>query len=165
MSTNYNKLTEEQVLSIRNSSKTTSTLAKIYSVSISTVKRIRSRQIWKDLKPKNVIHGDVNLIGCNILPKTAKLINDTIKKTNLTPHGVWLELGEHTGNYHAIAPTIGGVVNFYKDGDTIYTEVKEAPATIFHQEPAPLVINPGIYKKLIEWEYDPFKKAIQRVID
>jgi len=30
---------------------------------------------------------------------------------------------------------------------------------------APLIINPGIYRKMIEWEYDPFAKVIQNVVD
>ncbi len=111
----------------------------------------------------NIIHGDVNLISQTQLPESAKKID--LNKTQKHKRGTWIELGEHTGNAHVVAPTKGGLVNFYLDEEDLYLEVKKAPAVITHEEHAPLVINPGIYKKLIEWEYDPFKKVIQRVID
>lgn len=110
----------------------------------------------------NIIHGDVNLITTQ-LPSSAKLVD--LAKTNSHSRGVWIELGEHSGNAHVVAPTKGGIVQFYLDGEELYLEVKEAPAVITHEEHAPLVIPIGIYKKLIEWEYDPFKQAIQRVLD
>jgi hypothetical protein len=110
----------------------------------------------------NIIHGDVNLIVSE-LPKTAKKVN--LAKTNKHSRGVWIELGEHSGNAHVIAPTLGGYLEFYLDGNDLYTEVKEAPAVITHEEHAPLVIPIGIYKKMIETEYDPFAKTIKRVVD
>jgi hypothetical protein len=110
----------------------------------------------------NLIHGDVNLIHTN-LPATAKLVD--LEKTNSHKRGVWIELGEHSANAHVIAPTKGGIVQFYLDGEDLYLEVKEAPAVITHEEHAPLIINPGVYRKMIEWEYDPFLKRIKKVVD
>lgn len=110
----------------------------------------------------NIIHGDVNLLHTT-LPATAKPVD--LAKTNSHKRGVWIELGEHSGNAHVVAPTKGGTIQFYLDGEEIYLEVKEAPAIITHEEHAPLIINPGIYRKMIEWEYDPFAKVIQRVVD
>jgi hypothetical protein len=112
---------------------------------------------------QSTIHGDVDLKPSS-LPVTAKETN--LAETNKTPHGTWIELGEHTGNYHAIAPTIGGEVKFYLDIDgVLYTEVIEQPAIMYHQEHAPIYIYPGIYKKMIETEYDPFAKVIKQVVD
>jgi hypothetical protein len=110
----------------------------------------------------NIIHGDVNLIATE-LPKTAKKIN--LAETNKHIRGVWIELGEHSGNAHVIAPTKNGLINFYMDGTQLLLEVKEAPAVITHEEHAPLIIPIGIYKKLIETEYDPFLKVIKQVQD
>ena len=113
--------------------------------------------------PTNIIHGDVDLLQVDTLPSTAKKVN--LEKTNKHSRGVWIELGEHTGNAHTIAPTIGGLLEFYMDDDDLYTVVKEAPAVITHEEHSPLIIPPGVYKKVIETEYDPFQKVIRRVQD
>lgn len=118
--------------------------------------------IYIIIMSKNIIHGDVNLISTQ-LPKSAKKID--LSKTNKHARGIWIELGEHSGNAHAIAPTKNGLVNFYLDGKQLFVEVSGAPAVITHEEHAPLVIQPGIYKKLIETEYDPFQKVIRAVQD
>lgn len=110
----------------------------------------------------NIIHGDVNLIATE-LPKTAKKVD--LQATNKHNRGTWIELGEHSGNAHCIAPTKNGLINFYMDGEKLLLEVKEAPAVITHEEHAPLIIPIGIYKKLIETEYDPFQKVIKAVQD
>jgi hypothetical protein len=114
------------------------------------------------MNKKNTIHGDVDLILINKLPKTAIKQN---KNYNVHKRGTWIELGEHSGNAHVIAPTVGGIVNFYIDGEDLYTEVLHAPAIITHEEHAPLLIEIGIYHKKIEREYDPFTKVIKRVVD
>ncbi len=43
------KLTEEEVISIRNSSKSSETLAYLYKVNTSTITRIKSRKLWKHI--------------------------------------------------------------------------------------------------------------------
>jgi hypothetical protein len=111
---------------------------------------------------KNIIHGDVDLIEVTQIPKTAKKMDKTFN-----PHirGTWIELGEHSGNAHVIAPTAGGIVNFYIDGQDLYTEVIGSPVVITHEEHAPLIIPIGRYIKKIEKEYDPFLKIIKQVVD
>jgi len=114
------------------------------------------------MSTNSVIHGDVDLIPVT-LPSTAKKVD--LSKTNSHARGIWIELGEHSGNAHVIAPTKGGFVDFYLDGEQLYLEVKEAPAVITHEEHAPLIIPIGVYKKMIETEYDPFAKVIKKVVD
>ena len=109
---------------------------------------------------KNIIHGDVDLINVTELPKNA--IKTEVKKVE---KGIPIELGEHSGHAHCIAPTKGGVIDIYTDNGVMYINVLAEPAVITHEEHAPLLIPVGIYKKVIEKEYDPFDKIIKQVID
>jgi hypothetical protein len=111
---------------------------------------------------KNTIHGDVDLIQVLEIPKNAKKMNKDFNKHN---RGTWIELGEHSGNAHVIAPTAGGIVNFYIHGEDLYTEVIGNIAVITHEEHAPIIIEIGRYVKKIEKEYDPFQKIIKSVVD
>jgi hypothetical protein len=112
----------------------------------------------------NTIHGDLDLIYVSEIPSTAQKVD--LHKTNKHKDGTWIEHGEHSNHYHVLTPTKDCVINFYMDGDTLYTEVKKGPAVITHPEHGPNIIEPNtIFKKRIETEYDPFKKVIQSVVD
>jgi hypothetical protein len=108
----------------------------------------------------NIIHGDVDLIQVTKIP--AKAVKFKIEKQS---RGIPIELGEHSGHAHCIAPTKSGSVNIYMNDNVMYIDVLAEPAIITHEEHAPLLIPVGKYKKIIEKEYDPFDKIIKQVVD
>jgi hypothetical protein len=108
----------------------------------------------------NIIHGDVDFIKISEIP--AKAVEFKIEKQS---RGLPIELGQHSGHAHCIAPTKGGSVNVYMHNDVMYIDVLAKPAVITHEEHAPLIIPVGRYKKIIEKEYDPFDKIIKQVVD
>lgn len=65
-----------------------------------------------------------------------------------------LAYGEATGHHHAIKK---GKVKLYRDPQTqaSYVEVAEAMAALTHEEHAPILLEPGIYRVGIQKEYSP----------
>lgn len=87
-------------------------------------------------------HGDVNLYECMNIPKTSKLIKAT--------DGFVVEKGEgiHTHVIKEIKRT-----EIYEDNGVMYLHVKEQ-IELDHEEHGIKVIEPGIYRKEIENEFD-----------
>jgi hypothetical protein len=83
-------------------------------------------------------HGDVLLKQVRSLPAG-------VKREARKP----LAFGETTGHAHRFQD---GDYQFWRQGDTRFIEVR-APATLVHEEHAPLTIPPGIYEQLQEREY------------
>jgi hypothetical protein len=63
--------------------------------------------------------------------------------------GFVIERGEGVHSHTLVE----GDVDMYMDGDTMYLKVN-TPAVITHEEHGPMTIEPGIYRKEIENEYD-----------
>ena len=85
-----------------------------------------------------------------------------IEKSN---RGYVLAEGEVTGHYHAIADEI----EMYEDGGVL-TFANFVPATITHQEHAPLTIREtheevGDHTVGIVREFDPFREEARKVVD
>jgi hypothetical protein len=116
--------------------------------------------LYKD-KP-NTIHGDVDLLQVGQLPLNSKKVDD---KYNIHDMGTWIELGEHTGNAHVVAPTLSSYLEMYLNDEDLYIKTEEAPAIISHPEHSKIFIPLGINRKVIETEYDPFAKVIKQVVD
>ena len=110
----------------------------------------------------NTIHGDVDLLHLDTLPDGFTKQS----KPELRNGAYVVEAGEHSGHYHVLTPTKDSQIEVFEnqDGDKIF-QIKFAPAVITHEEHAPLIIQPGIYRKKIETEYDPFAQVIQQVVD
>lgn len=114
-------------------------------------------------------HGDMLLLKVD---KSFIQGMESKKRSNLT-----VGLGEVTGHYHNIKPFEGGTVLEYapsfEDEDTeefiqrdeTFFEVKGSGGFIHHQEHDPIIIEPGIYKRVIQRVYDPFAEKIRQVRD
>ena len=94
-----------------------------------------------------------------------------------------LALGEATGHHHSIdvmheENADCEIINWYNSwgrfnsgsGQDLgkvpeYVEVKNAPATIKHQEHEPITLPIGIYRIRIVKEYDPFSNTTRGVAD
>lgn len=105
-------------------------------------------------------HGDVALIAIKETSELRELFDAAKKNKELT-----LALGEATGHHHTMYPV-------KKDGWVKSIEVKgqrfiEVGVDYFlrHQEHKEHQISPGIYRVPMEDEYDPFEKAMRKVID
>lgn len=99
-------------------------------------------------------HGDV-IIKCIEMP------------TNFESLPKWhdnkLALGEHTGHCHAL---VDGDFDLRFCPETKAKMLKIiTPSTLKHQEHAPVVIPPGIYRIEIQKEYDHFEKISREVAD
>jgi hypothetical protein len=110
----------------------------------------------------NIIHGDVGLHAIPSIPKEFS----KVAEPETHSRGLVVEHGEHSMHTHTLTPTKGSIIELYQDrmGESIWS-IQNAPAVIYHEEHAPLLIPIGIYRKKIEVEYDPFLKIIKKVQD
>lgn len=76
-----------------------------------------------------------------------------------SPARILLAEGEATGHAHCLEAE---KADWWKDGDTIGITV-ETPATVTHQEHAPITLPPGSYLVRRQREYSP--EAIRNVAD
>ena len=99
---------------------------------------------------KRYRHGDVVLVGIPRVPKGAR--EETVKP---------LAVGETTGHAHRLTE---GKYTFWEKGGRRFVRVLE-PATLVHEEHAPLTIARGVYEQRAEREYDYTKTRAQIVAD
>ncbi len=107
---------------------------------------------------EHYIHGDVSLVPIDELPKDAERI-----QPELRDGGAVLERGE-SGNTHLF--TDPGHLHFYAcgQGEVLIEVLRET--SLQHEEHSTFEqILPGLYKKEIEREYDPFSGYVERVKD
>lgn len=90
-------------------------------------------------------HGDV-VLKASAIPETAKRIE-------LKENSFCIEHGEGVHKHLLVADRLTDNVDIYQDGETLYLSVKE-PTNLVHEEHGTQVLQPGIYKKVIEREFD-----------
>lgn len=109
-------------------------------------------------------HGDVGIF---------KVKKDRSTLTSKKQKSLTVALGEMTGHHHTVLPTKGSVIeslgNTDTDQESIFFSVTGAPAVFTHQEHDLAVLEPlnedEAYVRVIQNEYQPFEKIIQRVAD
>jgi hypothetical protein len=103
-------------------------------------------------------HGDVDLYRIDALPTDVGVPE---KKKEVV-----LQLGEKTGHKHRL--TVNDMENLlvYSWEGQLATliEIKE-DATLTHEEHNLITLKPGIYLRKQEREYNPFSKAVRKVVD
>ncbi len=94
-------------------------------------------------KPQIYRQGDVLIISTSSIPQ------NLVKTKKVT-----LALGEVTGHHHSILSE--NVVGFAEVETALakYIEVKES-AVLTHQEHDPITLPKGVYKAVIQKEYEP----------
>jgi len=94
------------------------------------------------MKKCKLSHGDVNFHVINEIPNNAKKL--TIQ------NGFIVEKGG--GTHTHILKEVEGVEAYEQDG-VLYLKVS-SPVELDHEEHGPMVLEPGIYRKEIENEFD-----------
>lgn len=106
------------------------------------------------MKNKCIRHGDV------IFRPIDKPNGKAEKKKEYT-----VAYGEVTGHHHTLYPmSAGAFLSLFQDGEKRVIDLKES-WSLRHQEHDELIIPPGTYEIGIEREYDPFEKAMKKVVD
>lgn len=107
---------------------------------------------------KAIIHGDVDLIPVNEIPKGLKKVATKIGNY-VVRHG-------ESGHKHVLTIEKTNAVDIYLDEKTgmHYFKVNE-PTKISHEEHRTITITPGIYREDNETEYNPFEKILRQVKD
>lgn len=105
-------------------------------------------------------HGDVM-----IKPVSVELADKVKAQSGREESQLTIALGEATGHHHTLYPT----------SDTSRVRLVEIEGRRFldvgteyflrHQEHKEQRIVPGVYEIVIEKEYDPFEKAMRKVVD
>lgn len=120
---------------------------------------------------KNVIrHGDMILFKISA-ERAEKMVQ---RVTNELTVG----LGEVSGHAHKIRPVgpkaevLEFSENFENSGTQEFIErpsvifqVKGGNAVISHEEHAPVILEPGLYERIIQVNFDPFADELRRVRD
>lgn len=101
---------------------------------------------------KHIRQGDVLLVRVNDVPAIAKRL-----ATNIVAYG------EVTGHAHKIEVDAGEVVLVEDVEGNMFVSVKGDNARIVHDEHAPIGLEKGDYKVVIQREYSP--EAIKPVVD
>lgn len=120
-------------------------------------------------------HGDMFFI---------KLDESKVDLSKHTPHeadAVTVGLGEVNGHAHVVEAVGEASLVAYADssiqvsqGETnvqmsdaerAYFEVKNGTAVVTHEEHGPIVFTPGLYLRVVQIEYNPFREELQRVRD
>lgn len=91
-------------------------------------------------------HGDLILKTVNVIPKTAK-------KIELENNSFVVEKGEGVHTHCLVADKLTDNVDIYQDGETLFLSVKKL-TELRHEEHGTQVLEPGIYRKVIEREFD-----------
>ena len=95
-------------------------------------------------------HGDVLIASIEALPDNA-----------VERKGAVLAYGEVTGHSHRFATT--DQVQLWEQRGELFVEIKTAPATLIHEEHAPIILEPGLYRVWMQREYTP--QGVRRVVD
>lgn len=88
----------------------------------------------------------------DVLLKTVEVIPTTAKKLD-TGNSFVVEHGEGIHKHVIVADKLSDNVDVYQDGETLYLSVKK-PTELRHEEHGTQVLEPGIYKKVVEREFD-----------
>lgn len=80
-----------------------------------------------------------------------------------TTNQVVLALGEATGHAHRLRGGIELLEPVGGDGRCLFRV--EERAVLSHEEHAAMVLEPGVYLKVDQVEYDPFSAAVRRIAD
>lgn len=98
-------------------------------------------------RPRMFRQGDVLIVSVGPLP-------DSVSTIPRSERGVVLAEGEVTGHAHRIPARHASL--YRSEMDARYLSVKGfAPATLFHEEHAPVALPPGNYRVTIHTEYVP----------
>lgn len=97
---------------------------------------------------KQYRQGDILFVLIKNIPKTATLLNHRI-----------IAEGEATGHVHE---AIGTDCMLYEESGTKYLDVK-GETGIVHEEHKPITLPNGIYRVILQREYDP-RQALGRAI-
>ena len=89
-------------------------------------------------------------------------INKIDEKSLTTITSSIIQEGEATGHAHRLT---SGDYSFYSSPNNRRFLRVINPATITHEEHAPITLEPGEYEIGIVREYDPFEKLIRSVVD
>ena len=100
-------------------------------------------------KQQMIRHGDALLIPISEIPNKAKDLQTDI-----------LLAGEATGHHHRFA----GHTQILQYDKTKYVNVSQQ-TDLTHEEHKTVPVTEGLYKLVIEQEFDPFERIIQRVRD
>jgi hypothetical protein len=95
-------------------------------------------------------HGDVLLADIPEVPEGAR------------PHpGLVLAYGEATGHSHRVEPE--EAAELYELDNVLYLRVRGGPATLVHEEHAPIALRAGSYRVWRQREYTP--RELRVVVD
>lgn len=100
-------------------------------------------------------HGDVSLHPTDKIPEGATEIKTEMR--HVIQHG-------ETGHKHVITKERETDIEMFEKDGEVYIKVNRA-VPLSHEEHRTLTVEPGIYIKKIEREYDPFEKQLRKVID
>jgi len=90
-------------------------------------------------------HGDVLISAVDSIPSDAR------KRIGLV-----LIRGELTGHAHRVEPEAGTNASIYAQEDSLFLLVKRGPASIVHEDHAPIQLPTGAYRVWRQREYDPY---------
>lgn len=109
---------------------------------------------------KGYRHGDVG-----IFPVDEKLANEVKKVEGAYKTELTIALGEATGHHHTLFPTEKkSRVRLVELSGRRFIDVG-TEYFLRHQEHHEQRIAPGVYEIIMENEYDPFEKAMRKVVD
>lgn len=100
------------------------------------------------IKLKTYRQGDVLLVPVNEIPKTANKIAHRHQRLILAQ-------GEATGHHHSIACSPNVELLQIPSQNDLFLLVKEGDALLEHQEHATVTVPAGVYRVVIQREYDP----------
>jgi hypothetical protein len=107
--------------------------------------------------PQSYRQGDVLLMPCGAIPRSAH--EETAEDGRVV-----LAHGERTGHAH-IMPA--DRVSYFRDdgnGQAFLRVDSEEPVALTHEEHAPLTVQPGTYRVVLQREYQP-RSAPRTVVD
>ena len=103
-------------------------------------------------------HGDVDIFAIDSLP------SDTGKGE--VAKSLVLQVGEQTGHFHALTVEDPKDLIVHKwDGKLGLVFELKSEGTVTHQEHHLRVLPPGFYVRRQEQEYNPYEKAVRKVVD
>ncbi len=95
---------------------------------------------------KHVRQGDILLVRVDGLPTKTKRVQSNI-----------VAYGEVTGHAHKVEVDAGDCILVEDEEGNLFVSVKDAPATLKHDEHAPIKLEQGHYKVVRQREYAPEK--------
>lgn len=99
-------------------------------------------------------HGDVLLFKVDNAPQAS--VKECVKKLTL-------ELGEVTGHAHQLTGNVEILDAEVENGQLLFRVTEQAVLT--HEEHDRIVLEKGVYLKVTQVEYDPFRDILVRIRD